>query len=280
MVWFIGFIFVIVIAFFISLFREPINKYERSEKLEYGRNEKQEKGSNDYKNDESIKKKNSKFSYYKPPIIYENDPCSTFDDFIDTLQKYENDVQYTVKKYNIQIRGLYYLSKSEQNRARDLFNNDELYLERDYNNPKDKFAIKVKTWDGYHIGFVQTPINKTIYKALDDCIEVRVFMYNAGFGEIPYQYGVIYCIKDKLAKKKIIIPKKDADTDEKVCLIDYQVEVQKLKLNIRNCEKSAQKMREKGKLKLEQNALKRKEMYENELERINKMKESLGITSL
>lgn len=214
--------------------------------------------------------------YYKIPAkLFSEKPENKYS-FEDKYQEYKNDVRYTVGFYTSKIKGLFHRHTEEIKRASQLFYGEPLFLEKELDNHVDRFAIKVKTWDGYCIGYIDSAINLTISRVLDDCFIVKCFMYQAGYGEIPYQWLMIYTVKDKLRDTKIkIVPKEvfrkttiDAPIQNEVYLIDYKDKIKRLKENIKNSQKSADDLYSKGRIKLYQNAIDRVKMYENEIDRI------------
>ena len=226
--------------------------------------------------------------YYETPIkLFSEKPESKYS-FEDKYQEYKNDVRYSVGFYTSKIKGLYHRHTEEIKRASQLFYGEPLFLEKEPDNPVDRFAIKVKTWDGYCIGYIDSAINLTIGRVMDDCFLIKCFMYQAGYGEIPYQWLMIYTVKDKLRDIKItIVPKEDfhkstidAPVQNEVYLIDYKDKIKRLKENIKNSQKSADDLYSKGRIKLYQNALDRIKMYENEIDRIELLMKDVEINKI
>lgn len=222
-----------------------------------------------------------------PEKLFSEKPESKYS-FEYKYQNYKTDVRYTVGCYTSKIKGLYHRHTEEIKRASELFYGDPLFLEKEPDNPVDRFAIKVKTWDGYCIGYIDSAINLKISRVMDECFLIKCFIYQAGYGEIPYQWAIIYTVKDKLQDTKITVSprqviehtKIEPPKQNEVYLIDYKDKLKRLKENIKRSRKSADELCSKGKMQMYQNAIDRIKMYEDEIERIELLMKDIDINKI
>lgn len=71
-----------------------------------------------------------------------------------------NGTEYEIA--NFAVKGLLYRTIEDQESARLLKVNDKLFMEPEPENPKDPNAIRVRTRDGHHIGYIDAKWTSTI----------------------------------------------------------------------------------------------------------------------
>lgn len=89
--------------------------------------------------------------------------------------------------FTCEVRGTYYRTSSEIERARNLDIDEPLLLSKEPDNPRDMYAIKIQTMDGYNIGYLPKEYARCLNKHMDafvDCFVDRVVDSNAA----PYVY--------------------------------------------------------------------------------------------
>ncbi|MGL4853186.1 MAG: HIRAN domain-containing protein [Phocaeicola sp.] len=92
---------------------------------------------------------------------------------------------------NIGINGLSHRSNSDVLAARSLEREEPLYLNMEPNNPVDKYAIKVMTASGNHIGYVPKKYSELLSYMLECNYAFKCYLANSSYHETPYQYMTI-----------------------------------------------------------------------------------------
>ena len=89
--------------------------------------------------------------------------------------------------FTCEVKGTYYRTSSEIERARNLDIDEPLVLSKEPDNPRDLYAIKVQTVDGYDIGYIPKEYAQCLNRHMDafvDCFVDKVVDSNAA----PYIY--------------------------------------------------------------------------------------------
>jgi hypothetical protein len=188
----------------------------------------------------------------------ENNPAQIFI----ANNRYAADDSKLTGSFNIAIKGLYYRNSEEKRRAKNIDIFEELFLEKEFGNRQDDFAVKVITWDGYFIGYVDIVYSQKITRMIDTGYKINCFLSKSSHNEIPYQYMDIYYLGKN--------PKYKLPKSNNIIYVDYKQKIDKLKENIKNSQVSADKAKRDT---IRENALKRVQQYQIELAKLEKIKE-------
>lgn len=175
--------------------------------------------------------------------------------------KYAGDDSKVTGSFNVAIKGLYYRSQREIDRARKIELSEELFLEKESGNVVDKFAVKVLTWDGYFIGYVQNGMSEHVTKMINKGYKLNCFLSKSTNNSIPYQYMDIYYLGQN--------PKYKPPKNNNVVYVDYNIRIKRLKENIKRCKLTADNAQRDS---IRNNALNRIDEYRKELEKLEKIK--------
>lgn len=173
--------------------------------------------------------------------------------------------------FNVAVKGLYYRTSPEQQRARKLFIGEEVFLEREYNNPKDKFAVRVITNDRYFIGYVDIDKSKEVAGFINDGIKRYCFIAKVTSNHIPYVYMNLYydieTINRREREKEESLEKKKREKELRSTLYTTEEKdrIKRLRENIYRSEVALSKFREENKIVKMNNAAKRLQEYRGEL---------------
>lgn len=99
---------------------------------------------------------------------------------------------------NFACKGLYYRTEKEKAYARILKVGDYLYLEKEPDNPRSKYAIKILSDSGIHIGYIEEFYAQYCSDHFNEIKACRITKITNG-GDIPYIYAEAYFI-NKSAK--------------------------------------------------------------------------------
>ena len=86
-----------------------------------------------------------------------------------------------------EVKGTSYRSSEAIERARILDIDEPLHLEREPSNPKDMYAIKVQTMDGYDIGYLPKQFSECLSRNMDAYVDCFVDKVNDAMSA-PYVY--------------------------------------------------------------------------------------------
>ena len=173
--------------------------------------------------------------------------------------RYADDPTKSTGTLNVAIKGLSYRTQYEQNRARNLELFEELFLEHETNNPVDAFAIKVKTWDGYSIGYVDSSYSRQVFQMILENFSIHCFLTKSTNNHIPYQYMDICFLGEN---KKYRPP---VEVEYKVVEVSIRERIGRLKENIKRSQVTADNT---DKINIRHNALDWIAKYETELKEL------------
>lgn len=122
-------------------------------------------------------------------------------------------------KLNLAVKGLYYRTKYEQNRACKLRIGEEVFLEREKSNINDRYATKVKTSDNIMIGYVDSAYSHLVSEWIADNYSIHCYISKITSDAIPYIYMDVFYKVDITEKQNVII-----DIVNKEVYITYDLE--------------------------------------------------------
>ncbi len=111
---------------------------------------------NDVKKQNSLKKRQDAYEYFEK-------------------QRKENPESQTAKEcIECQVAGTFYRTPKEKKRAESLGYKENLYLEPEPENPYDNNAIKIETYDGFHIGYIPSYLCEDVLAFIEKYPDYKV----------------------------------------------------------------------------------------------------------
>ena len=90
-------------------------------------------------------------------------------------QRKENPESQTAKEcIECQVAGTFYRTPKEKKRAESLGYKENLYLEPEPENPYDNNAIKIETYDGFHIGYIPSYLCEDVLAFIEKYPDYKV----------------------------------------------------------------------------------------------------------
>lgn len=110
------------------------------------------------------------------------------------VEHYEsNTVSNLPKTLDVEVKGTFYRTPDEISAARMCEVGDTVILEPEPCNKADSFAVKVKTMEGFHIGYVNSDFSKLVnnnIKHISKCIITRITAHNIPFISIKIYFAL------------------------------------------------------------------------------------------
>lgn len=194
-----------------------------------------------------------------------------FDNFIasslNDIRANSNDPTYDSNVINVAVKGLYYRSDIEKENARKLIVHEQLFLERETDNKIDSKAIKVLISDNIMIGYVEERYSNLLCRLIESGYSINCFVSKITNNYIPYIYMDVF-----FAGHKTITPSESKKIKQKpeVVYVDYKQRISQLKENIKRSKDAADKATREN---IRENALKRVEQYQLELENLQRIRD-------